>query len=228
VTFLELCEALARESGAIGSAPSTVIDQTGRQEKCVNWIVEAWRQIQNLNPDWTFLRAEYEGALVINTKSYAASSLGIDDFAGWILDQNGYQPVTIYVSGEQEDEIPLGFLGYESWRTSFNRGSHDAAKPIYYSVAPNQDLCVGPKPDLAYVIRGEYQRAAQVLEANDDTPLLPERFHMAIVRRAEMLLAQHDEAPTAFAGATAKFNEYLIDMDRDCLPAIELGGNALA
>jgi hypothetical protein len=228
VTFLELCAALARESGAIGTAPSTVIGQTGRQEKCVNWIIEAWRLIQNLNPDWSFLRAEFQGDLALSTMNYAAAALNIDDFAGWILDQNGYLPVTIYESGDQANEVSLQFLDYQSWRTRYNRGTHDAAKPIYYSVAPNSDLLVGPKPDLAYVIRGEYQRAPQVLADNDDVPLLPERFHMAIVRRAEMLLAQHDEAPTAFSGATAKFNEYLIDMDRDCLPAIELGGNALA
>jgi hypothetical protein len=33
---------MARESGAVGSAPASVLNQTGRQAKCVEWVRDAW------------------------------------------------------------------------------------------------------------------------------------------------------------------------------------------
>lgn len=226
-TFLELCADLARESGAIGSAPSAVTGQTGRQEKAVEWIADAWRRIQTSNPDWTFLRKELSGTLAAGTKQYTASALGLSDWARWIVDVDGYQPFSIYTTGEQENEANIRLITYERWRRSYNFGTHDAGKPIYYAIAPSGDLCVGPNPDAAYVIRGEYQRTPQVLTTNTDEPIAPERFHQAIVHRARMLLAAHDEAWPAYQAAERDFNAMMFDMQRDCLPIITAAGNTL-
>lgn len=222
-TFLELCADLARESGAIGAAPSSVTGQTGRQEKCVEWIADAWEQIQADNPEWDFLRTEFEGTLAAGTKRYTGAALGIADHAEWITGQR----VSIYLSGEQENEAELDLLPYDRWRRSYDFGTHDQNKPVHYSVSAANELLIGPTPDAAYVVRGAYVRTPQELVANGDIPIAPSRFHKAIVWRANMLLCAHDEAWPAHQAAELKYKAILRNMQRDCLPAITTGGNHL-
>lgn len=223
-TYLELCADLATDSGALGSAPAAVTGQTGRSAKCVYWVKEAWRQMQNELRDANFLRAEFEGELVADTLTYSAGDLGITNFARWLEWPNS---VSIHTVGDQDDETELLWISHELWRRTYDFGSHDAARPVRCAIAPDGSLCVGPKPDAAYTIRGIYQRAPQVLAANSDEPLLPERFHSAIVYRAEMLLCAADEAWDAYRGAQAKYTPILLDIQRDCLPALTTGGNAI-
>lgn len=221
-TFLQLCASLAQESGAVGSAPSSVTGQSGRQAKCVSWVAEAWTQMQNELSNANFLSKEFEGSLAADTLTYAASDLGISDFARWLGN------VSIYPPADQASEKDLIFMDHGTWRRTYNFGSHDANEPVYWSIAPDESLCVGPKPDDTYTIRGQYQRSPQVLAANADVPILPERFHMAIVHRANMLLCAADEAWDALKGAERKYNPYLLDISRDCLPSVTTTGNRLA
>jgi len=60
--FLELARDVALLSGA-ASAPPSVTGQTGRLAKVVAWTAKAWEMIQLANPNWSFLRAEWSGAL---------------------------------------------------------------------------------------------------------------------------------------------------------------------
>lgn len=226
-TFLELCADLARESGAIGTAPSAVTGQTGRQLKAVEWIAHAWEQIQADNPDWLFLRTEFEGALAIGTKRYTGAALGLTNWARWVGDYPGHEAVSIYASGDQANEAALRMIGYERWRRYYNFGTHDNGKPIEYAISPSGELLLGPTPDAAYVIRGEYSRTPQVLAANGDVPIMPSQFHPAIVWRANMLLCEHDEAWPARTAAEAKYKAILRNMQRDLLPEMTAGGNSI-
>jgi hypothetical protein len=98
-TFLSLCADLARESGAVGSAPASVLNQTGRQAKCIEWIRQAWKAIQTDNPDYSFLRLELPVAaqLSVGVMNYTPTALGITSFARWLTDADGYKPFSIYL-----------------------------------------------------------------------------------------------------------------------------------
>lgn len=226
-TFLQLCADMVRESGAIGAAPASVGGQTGRQEKAVDWVRDAWTQIQAEQPDYNFLRASFSQALSIGVTSYTPAALGITSFARWVVDTPEYQPVTIYESGNQAQEVELRFIPYANWRISYDRGTHDANKPICWSIAPDRSLVVGPKPDKAYILRGDYQRGPQVLAADGDIPIMPDQYHQVIVWRAIMSLCGHDEAGAAYQFAKARHDPIIKNMERDLLPCVELGGNAL-
>lgn len=225
-TFLELCADVARESGAIGTAPSAVTGQTGRQLKCVEWVAQAWRLIQNSRRDWTFLRADWSESTVINQLTYD----GTDDFAltrfgEFLGDRPKYSPTTIYLPADGQDtEAPLVEIDFDTWKTRYDRGSHDATKPIEYCIAPDRTLRIGPKPNAVYTIRGEYRKAPQTLAADADEPDLPERFHEIIVWRAIMLMSGSDEAGQAFGDARAKYSEIFANMVRDCVPKMHLEG----
>jgi hypothetical protein len=225
-TFLSLCADLARESGTISPAPTSVVGQTGRQAKAVSWIATAWRLIQNAHADWRFLKGEWSGALVPDQTTYSASTWNIDRFAEWRGDRREgrcgvYRPTTLYDPDiGQSDEGELRQISYEEWRFSYDRGTHDAMRPIVYAIAPDETIRFGPKPDKAYVARGEYLKTAQILAANEDAPDMPARFHDVIWCRAIMLMSDSDEAVTALQLAQAKELELMTAMRRDLLPPI--------
>lgn len=227
-TFLELCEDLARESGAIGTAPSSVVGQSGRQLKCVEWVSLAWKTIQNSRRDWTFLRADWSGSLTANTMTYTGASFISDRFGEFLGDRPGHQPTTIYKTSDGQDyETELTQTSFDAWKYQYDRRSHTAQQPYEYCLAPDRSIRFGPKPDDTYTVRGEYMKSPQVLAANDDTPDFPERFHELIVWRAIMLMAGADEAVTALVDARVKYSELYRALVRDCTPIVKVG-DALA
>lgn len=230
-TFLQLCSLLATRSGSVGDAPAAVTGQTGRQAKCVDWVMNAWTTIQSDSTDWDWMQAEISAvALTIDDMSYSGSDLGISTrFAAFRGDRDVdglvYRPWTIYDNSiGQSDETPLREIPYAQWRTSYDRGSHTSQRPGVYALAPDNSIRFGPKPDKAYRVRGEYRKTPQVLAANADEPELPARFHDIIVWRAIMLIGGHDEATEAYNQAAQKYGEMMLALQRECLPAINLGG----
>lgn len=225
-SFLTLCGLLATRSGAIGAAPVSVTGQTGRQAKCVDWIMHSWELIQAMHQDWSFLQAEWEGELIASETTYTALSLNIATrFGEWKGDrmQDGrlYQPTTLYDPDiGQSGEGALQEIGYQAWRERYDRGTQTPNKPVHYCIAPDQTLRFGPVPDKAYVVRGEYVKAPQVLAANAEEPDMPVRFHSAIVDRGIILINETDGAVNDLPGAMRGFSEKLTAMRRDLLPDI--------
>lgn len=226
-TFLELCADLTRESGAIGTAPAAVTAQTGRQLKCVEWIAAAWETIQNGRRDWTFLRSEFSKSLTIDQTAYIGGAGGwaLTRFGEFLGDRPTFLPTTIYLPADgQETETELRQIDFDTWRTRYDRSTHDAGRPHEYAIAPDRTIRFGSKPDAAYTVRGEYRKTGQVLAANGDIPDMPDRFHMIIVWRAIMMMADADEAVQALALARAKYAELYRAMVRDCTPGMSLEG----
>ncbi len=222
-TFLELCEKVARESGGSGRAPPAVTGQTGRQLQIVEWVKTAWTLIQNLQSNWSFLRAEGDGVLIPGAQSYTGESFSLDRFGEFMGDYGSYRPVTIYDSTVgRQDENALRLISYETWKRRWDMGVHDQSRPTEYTVGPDQELKFGSSPDKAYALRLEYRKAPQVLANNADEPDMPARFHDVIVWRAIMLMADHDEAPNAMVMASGKYLELKTSMERDLLPAFNL------
>jgi hypothetical protein len=224
-TFLELARDVALLSGA-ASAPPSVAGQTGRLAKVVAWTAKAWELIQLANPNWSFLRSEWSSALVPGEHSYAPADLEIvDRFGGFIGDYGSYRPLTLYDPEMGiDDEAPLEQISWESWRTRYGRGGQALARPIEYALAPDQGLRFGPAPDRAWLVRGEYRKAPQILAADGDVPDLPPRYHQIIVWKAILLLNEHDEAVQGVALAEREYAPLLNQLQRDHLPAISVRG----
>jgi hypothetical protein len=221
-TFLSLCADLARESGAIGPAPITTVGPLpNRQAQCVGWVRGAWLSIQNSKGDWRFLRGEFIGDTVPGQASYTPAELGITNFAEWIGDDEHSPSVSMFDPDEgKARENWLRQISYDRWRQSFGFGVHDLARPTYWSVGYDDSLKLAQTPDKAYKIRGEYRMTPQVLVADTDVPLMPERFHSAIWQRAIMLMAESDEAVSSLQTAQFEYGETYRQMVRDLLPDI--------
>lgn len=226
--FLKLCQDVARESGTVsGTQPAAVTGQTGRLAKVVEWTREAWIQIQNARNAWAFMRAEFEASAIQGNAEYTGASWNVADLARWIPGS-----VTVQDPGlGRQDESRLRVVPWETWRLSYGMGSGAGLRdrPRAVSVKPGTSaLVLGPRPDRAYVVRGEYWRAPQVLAAATDVPTLPERFHDAIKWQALVLLHAHDEGINNIALARQQLGFAIHALERDQLPQVGLGGGPLA
>lgn len=197
-TFLELVKDLARQDGSIAVTQITsVVDQTGRIEKMVNWVQKAYINLQNSRRDWGWLVEEFTFDLIPGTAIYTHLSLNLTRFSNWVGDSyNGYTPLSLYdpLIG-LSDEAEVGQVTYEYWRQRYGRGDQNINywdRPTEWAVTAKNELAFGPYPDAAYRIRGQYQKGPQILTANSDIPEMPARFHDLIVWEAHRLLLIHD------------------------------------
>lgn len=215
MNFLELVNMLERESGTIqqGSRLTTVVGARGRQEKMVGWIIEAWRMIQTARTDWPFMMGEFEGTIPAGAARVTPAALGLADFAGWPPVEWGCNTFSLYDPAlGRASEQPLQTLPWQVFKARWDRGIHDRLRPCEVSFDQQQRICFGPTPDVSYAVRGEYRRAAQILSADTDIPILPVDYHPIIVWRAMMLLGDHDEAPAVVQTGSAKYQRGLRDL----------------
>lgn len=233
--FLALVKRTARESGTIaGSGPSTVSNQTGQNLLCVEAVQHAYELIQNAHAGWRWLRAEFSTTITAATPPtearYTAAGFGLTRFAEWWRDAPGYRPMRLYQTATGvADESKLKEIEWETWKDKWGFGSVSANRPTEWAVAPDLRLCLGPPPNAAFTLRGEYQKGNQTLSDNTDTPEMPSQFHMAIVWRAVLLLTEHDEAAVdVYVRAENKFAEIMGQLERVQLPQITIGGSPLA
>lgn len=223
MNFLDLCRDAARESGTLAGGGlavfSTVASASGRAEKIVNWVRQAWISIQLEHNDWLFMRREFQAPLQVGKTRYTGAELGIDRLGVWLpRDDEGY-PFTLWDDAVgQQDEADLCPIPYGTWRARYDRGVHDATRPTEMSVSPLNALCVGAKPDKPYVLRGTYVVTPQILTANDDVPEMPAQYHRAIVWEAIKLMAIADEAPTALQTSVGEYARVRDAMSRDMRP----------
>lgn len=225
-TFLSLVNDVERESGTVSQAQrlGTVVGAVGRQEKIVAWTRQAWEMIQRSRSDWTFRRKQFSHALTIGVTSYLPIALGIEDFAGWEMDADGYRAFTLYDPAiGKADESRLRTISYRDWMNRFDIGVHDLNRPTVVAVQQqDRALRIGSAPDKAYDLRGWYRRSTQVLTADSDAPYIDEEYHQAIVWRALMLLNGDDEAGEAFGRARDEFSAINSQMVIDYTEPVEL------
>lgn len=234
MNFLQLCQRTAEKSGTIAGLPSftSVTGAQGRLSKLVGWVSDAWRDIQNERSDWLFLRQEFSHALTINQTRYTEGDLGLSAIgvSAWSRDTPQIRSMTLYDPDTgQSDEGDLEFVTYESWRRHYDRGSHDANRPSYWTASPARELCVGPKPDKAYVLRGSYRRKAQILAADGDIPICPDQFHGLIVIEALRIMARDDEAFNVIVEKNLDYDRLRAPLVNDQTPPVDdLWGSPLA
>lgn len=197
MTFLELCQRVARESGASGgdSLPTTVTGQSGRARRIVDATATAWRQIQNRSRWWLWMRDDFDQALTATVGTYAGSSLIGSRYRELVFDPESVETgMTIYdPSIGRSDESYLRFLPWHEYRV-LAVGEQVNQRPAWFTVKPAGSIVFHPTPDIVYNVRGEYQKTPQELTANADTPEMPAHHHDVIWLMALQFIAGYDES----------------------------------
>lgn len=235
MNFLALCRRAATECGvassiAVNTALPTTAGAVGSLARIVNWVNDAWTDIQCAHDDWDWMRsssllgAGVSFRTVAGQASYplgvpsgdwggdfggdftqaGAGTVGIDPelFGKWDRETFRCFPTAVGFQGEQWlDEIPFDY-----WRDCYMFGAQRAVqtRPTVIAVGPDQSLCLGSPPNDQYTITGDYFVAPSEMAADTDIPAgLPTRFHMLVVYLAMQKYAGYESAPEVMQrGAT--------------------------
>jgi hypothetical protein len=217
MNFLELVQRLHYEAGASGSAPSSVVGQTGLAGDLVRWVQNAYLDIQGLHNDWNFLRDEFSKSTEADKAAYSLSDLSMTDLRKWIVDD-------IRIYSDVSDETQLEYLPWNEFRPSYVIGSArtDSNRPNLFSIKPDKSIIFAPVPNGVFTFNGEYWKLPTELSGDDGAHLLSYN-EMAIVWRACMYYAQDDGADDLYAVAERDYNRMIRELETTELPEFTWG-----
>jgi len=221
MNYLELCQRVRLECAISGSGPAAVTGQVGVYSKLVNWVNDAWREIQLDKTQWLFMWGEFTFDTIINTPDTTTTGLTVRDFTR--------EPLVIYHKATGlDDKGFIPYLKYKDWYARYGASHVPAGRPQVWTVLPNGALRLTPKPDGEYVVIGNGHLKPQTLINNADIPILPEEYHLAI-----MWLACSKWFADQEAGQRQQdmMNNYLSIKDellRDQLPTMDWGYQPLS
>ena len=208
MNFLQMCQRARSECAIAGTGPADVSGQTGDLERIVNWVADSWREIQIAHPNWRWMRKGFTLTTTADDGTYAYSdaeddedSAAISRFSRWLLN-NDEDPPKIYLqSAGVAGQRRLSYITWNSFKFIYRAGTQNSGPPAHISVDPDNNIVLGPAPDDTYVVTGDYQRSAQELSANADTPEMPADYHMLVVWMAVEKYGFHEVAEEAIAKA---------------------------
>lgn len=200
---LDLVRRLIAESGASGQALGTTLNQRGDALNFVNWIDDAWLEIQGLT-NWPSLWEDAPITVLAGSSTVAGS-----------LPHGRY----IYDSGR----LNGGWLTYLPWdEFRLQYPSVIAGTLTAWTVRPDRSIAVNAIVEADTVLQIERYRMPGRFTADNSVPLLFEEHHMAIVWRALMMYGAFDEAGVAYKRGQAEYTVMKRLMGAD-LPAMTAG-----
>lgn len=221
MTYLELLKLLVREAGT--ESPSEVTDvaalETEHQEDMKAWLDRAYREIQDMHETWEFRRGTLEISLVAGTRSYDLSSEQADFESllpyfhpyghEWaLLDESRFNPVF--------------FMPWQDWRGWIEAKASHEGRPRRFTVDPEENLVVYPKPRDAHTFKCDYAKTLDTMTANTDEPIWPSRYHEVIVWFALREYGGYDEASAKYQTASRNMARLFNKMKLDQLPQIRV------
>jgi hypothetical protein len=203
-TFLQLCQEVRQEAGLSGTGPSSVQSQVGMDKKVVDWVNDAWYDIQSARPNWRWM---WNGDGLITT---TAGEFQYDPASfGFVIENIVPESVSITKVGVPSSLTALALVEYDVYRDMTAFTQRNQAFPTVATIAPNNKLILSPTPDDAYEIAFEYYSPPTYLVDNSDIPGLPAKFMKIIVELALVKYAAHDDAVGVMQSAQANYMKWM-------------------
>lgn len=221
MNYLQLAQRLHLECGLSGSGPQSIANQTGVNAKLVSWVRQAWEELQTEREDWRWAWRQAALTLTPGQASYDLPAL-VPDYGVIVRDA-----LTVMWPGDAYNVSEGIHADYPSFARTYERGAPAQGRPIIFTVAPDRSLRLAPTPDVAYDLAFEYFASPQVLATGTDIPILPAQYQMAIVYRAVMLYAAHDDHPQLFQDAALNYERWLRRIMATETPQVRVSGVSL-
>lgn len=180
MNFLQLTQRLSREAGISQSGPLSVVDQSGEYLMLVDWINDAYMSILRKPVLWNFMFGQFTFNCQVDTvnggylrdydKTLTVGKPDKDTLTLWDVTEN--------------DEWPLQYYDYAIFRQYYDVGEWPDSRPYTFTILPSGNIRLGPKPDKAYTVTGDYRIDRAYLSGDTGTPIFDEEYHIAIVYRA--------------------------------------------
>ena len=225
MTFLELVQKASLRADPLVAAPTTTVSQVGKALAFVNWVNDAWMDIQHKHPDWLFMRSSFtvnttsgNGNYLFSACTDVATAVAIAAFRSWHK-----ETLKIYLtSGGVSGERTLPYIPYKSWYSVYNTNTQTNNTPVLFTIANDRSLNLAPKPNGIFTVTGEYQKSATLLSGNSATPSLPTEYHDAIVYRALMFYSMSEETSFMYQTAETEYKRLVGRMTLSQLPEIDM------
>lgn len=234
MTYLELVQTAIRQSGAHLRIPETLDGLDGLQALFKDWVSEAWKEIQIERSEWQF--RQDEDSVTLDPVTLDDSVIVPPDQIS-IEFQRDWRLITLrdlYINDpNDEDFVPLK-VRYVSWnrwpdvfgrvtsRRQLNEDSQVERVPVWYTVAPDGNMHVYPRPDKVYEIQFFAPKAVHYLEVDIDEPFIAEEYQMGIVYRALMEYGLYHDDRSVFERARNKWRSYKKVLEKIYMPDMNL------
>ena len=193
-TFLELAVECRSISGVNGTGPTDVATATGIELKLVNYVKNAWIDIQSHPKRWKWMWGDY-----LAPAPGGAPLLTIAATPDYVLtdvDEIFVKTFRSYLTATGvSDRRRMTYADYETFQRSFGVVSGTDKRPVRATRLPTGNLRFYPTPDDVYSIEFEYIKTPQILAVNADVPDMPARFHQLIVYEALKRYGKAHDAP---------------------------------
>lgn len=208
MNWLQICRRIRKEIGFSGTdtSPSSVLGQGGEMLSIVNWASSAYLAIQaKAKWDWLWERAS------------------VTILAGTNL-STGLVAADRYVKDATTDgSRSLAYAAWPDFRAMYPAAQIADGSPSAWTVRPDCAIVVSARPTADLILGVERYRNPLAIGADADSPLMPEHQHEAIVWRAMMFYAGHDEAGALYQHASAEYRRIMGDAAIESMPAFEAG-----
>lgn len=208
MTYLELCQSLAKESGFSTdlAKPTTVLSQTAEELAIVEWVAQAWTDIQTARGTWKFMWAnDFSKATVVGERLLDLSAESVARFDDETF--TAYE-TAVGISDRQ-------YLSFQPWydvkKYIKSIDTTTNQEPSIITRQPDGDLNLVYPADKIYTVEADYYRDAQVFSADADVPTgLPTEYHMAIVYKALFDYGAFQDAVEQMTRAQVRYGQELL------------------
>lgn len=223
LTYLQLCNQLIQKCGIAGGSIMTVANQIGEPRRVVNWINEAYVNIQQLHHNWLWMEKDVQFTTTPGQASYTTAQCNVTDFGEW-LEESFRIYITSVGVGSETFLFRMDYQDYRDYYL-FNNTSNTPGYPISISVGPDKSLNLGLAPDnQGYTVVGKYFSQPSDLVLDTDVPALPPRFHMFIVYEAMKSYANYEAAAETLSEAMRQYGRMYKNLVISELPRASVGG----
>jgi len=220
MNLLQLCNRLISEAGISAQPMTTTAGQTGELGRVVNWIQQAWLDIQSAHTTWRWMR---KSATIVTVAGQSGGYTAVaNDVATWTLDT-----ARNYVTASGNiTEVFMNFVEYDDFRDSYRYGALRTAqsRPLVFTIEPDNALAFGPVPNGDHAVTIDYYSTPAELASDGASPGMPVAFHIGIVWRALMFYGGYEAASEAYNRGMNEYGIVLSKLEVDQLPMIQMGG----
>lgn len=208
----------------------TVIAQTGGHARAVSWIDTAYTELQG-RTRWRWLRGSFTLTTVSGQESYVnteaiddITSSGLTRFGEWRFKDAINLPRIYLQATGTGGEYWLTYIPWDQYQAIYRIGGITNSAPSHITISPDNKIHLGPTPDDVYVISGEYEKSAQELTLDADTPEMPSDYHMAIVYLAMEDYGFFNSAEEVLIRGKQKARRMIRRLENNQAPAMGMAG----
>lgn len=232
--YIELVKRAIRYSGARIDAPSSVSTATGLAADFVDYVNDAYRDIQMERPEWYFRmmprELEISEQLLDKGQKVKPSDIQAPASPSW----NFVALYDIFIKESDKADDQPSSITFIPWNNCHNRWGRSEAqldtnealeikgRPQRFTIAPNGEMWLNPIPDKSYVMHFMGPNKVQKLCDDCDQPYMPEEYHDMIVWRAVRDYAMYQQDAAMMEKARIRYLPLKKSLDAEYLPQITL------